>query len=104
MTDAIVVLTTVEKSEDAERLARLLVEGRVAACVQILPMTSIYSWQDSIERSDEMLLIIKTTRSVYLALERTIKENHPYQVPEIISLPIESGSKDYLSWLKGIVK
>ena len=103
--DALVVLTTLEKQEDGERLATLLVEGALAACVQILPsMTSIYRWQGAVERSNEVLLLIKTTRDAYPRLEATIKENHPYQTPEIIALPVEAGSDGYLSWLVASVK
>ncbi len=103
--DALVVLTTVEEQEDGERLARLLVERELAACVQILPpMISIYRWQGAIERASEVLLLIKTTRAAYPRLETAIKENHPYQTPEIIALPVEAGSGEYLSWLAASVK
>ena len=103
--DALVVLTTLEKQEDGERLAKLLVERELAACVQILPpMISIYRWQGAIERANEVLLLIKTTRAAYPRLEITIKENHPYQTPEIIALPVEAGLDDYLNWLTASVK
>ena len=103
--DALVVMTTLEKQEDGERLATVLVEGALAACVQILPsMTSIYRWQGAVERSNEVLLLIKTTRDAYPRLETTIKENHPYQTPEIVALSIEAGSDEYLSWLTASVK
>jgi periplasmic divalent cation tolerance protein len=103
--EALVVLTTVEKLEDGERLAGLLIERELAACVQILPpMISIYRWQGAVERASEVLLLIKTTCSAYPRLETTIKENHPYQTPEIIALPVEAGSGDYLSWLAASVK
>ncbi len=98
--EAIVVLTTMEKAEDGERLARLLVERELAACVQLLqPMTSIYRWQGKIEQATEMLLLIKTTRAAYPELEAAIRQDHPYQTPEIIALSIEAGLKDYLDWL-----
>jgi len=103
--DALVVLTTVEKMEDGERLARLLVERALAACVQILPpMVSIYRWQGNVEHSSECLLLIKTTREVYPRLEAAIKEIHSYQTPEIVALPIEAGSSEYLSWLADSVQ
>lgn len=103
--DALVVLTTVEKQEDGERLAGLLVERELAACVQILPpMISIYRWQGAIERASEVLLLIKTTSAAYPRLETTIKENHPYQTPEVIALPVEAGASDYLSWLVASIK
>jgi periplasmic divalent cation tolerance protein len=103
--DALVVLTTLETQEDGERLAGLLVESELAACVQILPpMISIYRWQGSIERASEVLLLIKTTLAAYPRLETVIKENHPYQTPEIVALRVEAGLADYLSWLAVSVK
>jgi|SRR5688572_5635892 len=103
--DALVVLTTLEKQEDGERLARALVEGELAACVQILPpMISIYRWQGVVERASETLLLIKTTRAAYPRLESVIKEIHPYQTPELIALSVEAGLPDYLNWLGGAVK
>ena len=103
--DALVVLTTLENLEDGARLAALLVERELAACVQILPpMISIYRWQGAIETANEVLLLIKTTRAAYPRLEITIKENHPYQTPEIVALPVETGSDDYLNWLAASVK
>jgi len=103
--EAVVVLTTVETAEEAERLARVLIECELAACVQLLPpMTSIYRWQGAIERATESLLLIKTTRAAYPALETTIRQNHPYQTPEIITLPVEAGLKDYLDWLTTSVR
>jgi len=100
MTEALVVITTTETKEDAERLARLLVERELAACVQVLPqITSIYRWQGRIEQAGESLLLIKTTRQAYPRLETAIKENHSYQTPEIIALPVEAGADDYLGWL-----
>jgi periplasmic divalent cation tolerance protein len=102
--DALVVLTTLENQEDGERLATLLLEGGLAACVQILPpMTSIYRWQGAVERASEILLLIKTTRPAYQRLETVIKENHPYQTPEIIALPVQAGLGDYLSWLTAAI-
>lgn len=99
MTEVIVVLTTTETPDEAERLARLLVERRLAACVQALPITSIYCWQGAVERATETLLLVKTRRELYAAVEAEIKAHHSYQTPEIIALPVESGSSDYLSWL-----
>jgi len=100
MTDALVVITTAETKEDAGRLAHLLVERELAACVQVLPqITSVYRWQGRVEQAAETLLLIKTTRAAFPRLEAAIKENHPYQTPEIIALPVEAGSNDYLDWL-----
>ncbi len=100
MTDALVVLTTVEKSDEGENLARLIIDSGLAACVQILPpITSVYRWEGKIEKANEILLLIKTTRVAYTELEKLIIQNHSYQIPEIISLPVENGLKDYLDWL-----
>ena len=102
---ALVVLTTLEKYEDGERLARLLIDRELAACIQILPpMVSIYRWKGNIEQASEVLLLIKTTREVYPQLEAVIKDHHSYQSPEIIALPIEAGLSEYLSWLAASVK
>ncbi len=100
MPDALVVLTTVESPEDAERLARLLVERRLAACVQLLPpITSIYRWQGNVERASEILVLIKTTPDAYPRLEADLRAHHPYTTPEILALPVAAGSTDYLNWL-----
>lgn len=105
ISDCIVVLTTVENIQDAEKLASLLVDAHLAACVQILPrIKSIYRWQSSVQQSDEFLIIIKTTSLTFPLLESFIKQHHPYQTPEIIALPIIAGSIEYLEWLAGSVK
>lgn len=103
--EAIVVITTVEDQKDGEALGQVLVERRLAACVQVLPaMTSVYRWQEHIEYATESLLLIKTTRELYTPLEAAIRENHRYQTPEIIALPVVAGSADYLAWLISVVK
>jgi len=105
MSESLVVLTTVESVEDGECLANLLVERELAACVQILPpMKSVYRWEGKIEHSREVLLLIKTTSVVYNALEEAIRQNHPYQTPEIVALQIAVGSKKYLDWVANSVK
>lgn len=105
MESALVVMTTAETPADGERLAKLLVEAELAACVQILPqITSVYRWQGKVEQAVETLLLIKTTRAAYAELEEAVKQNHSYQTPEIIALPIEVGSSEYLNWLKVSVK
>lgn len=103
--EAIVVITTVEKAQDSEQIARQLVERELAACVQVsAPILSTYRWQGQIEQAQEQLLLIKTTRAAYAALEAALKQLHPYQTPEIIALPVVSGSVDYLAWLQASVK
>ncbi len=101
MTDCIQVMTTVERQEDAEKIARILVEGRLAACVQVIgPATSTYHWQGSIQRSREWLCLIKSRASLYGEIEEAIRKAHPYQVPEVLALPIVAGSKSYLEWIE----
>ena len=105
MSEALVVITTVEKEEDGKRLAGRILEQELGACVQILPaMTSLYRWQGSIEQASESLILIKTTRAAYPGLEAMIKQDHPYQTPEIIAIPIVMGSRDYLTWLYDSVR
>jgi periplasmic divalent cation tolerance protein len=100
---ACLVMTTVESPALAGEIARRLVKDRLAACVQILPaMTSVYSWEGRIEEAQESLLLIKTVRSAYPALEATLRQIHPYQTPEIIMLPIDAGLPDYLAWMAGV--
>jgi periplasmic divalent cation tolerance protein len=103
--DAIVVLTTTETQKDGEWLAHMLVERGLAACVQVLPqMKSVYRWQDHVERSNETLLLIKTTRHGYHDVEEAIRKNHHYQTPEIVALPVIAGSSSYLEWLTEAVR
>ena len=100
MTDYIQVVTTVERQEDAETIARTLVEARLAACVQVLgPIASTYHWQGSIENSREWLCAAKSRASLYARIEEAIRKVHPYQVPEILALPIVAGSESYLRWI-----
>ena len=100
----IVVITTTETTAEAERIAEYLVEQHLAACVQILPpLRSIYRWQGKVEKSNENLLLIKTVSEKYAEIEAAIKSQHSYENPEIIALPVEFGSTNYLSWLREAV-
>jgi periplasmic divalent cation tolerance protein len=82
-------------------LAGGLVEQRHAACVSILPgLTSVYAWKGQIESAEESLLLIKTRLANFSELERFIKQRHPYEVPEILAIPVQAGSADYLAWLR----
>jgi periplasmic divalent cation tolerance protein len=94
------VFTTVEKREDADRIASTVVQHRVAACAQIVgPIHSIYWWKGKMEETAEWLCVIKTRQDLFPALERQIKSVHPYEVPEIVALPIVAGSASYLQWI-----
>ncbi len=96
----VIVLTTLPIDADAEQFASQLLEERLAACVNVLPvMKSVYRWKNVVERADERQLIIKTTADRVAALEEWIHKVHPYDVPELLVLPIAHGSADYLSWL-----
>lgn len=101
MTDKIVVLVTCGSAREARRIAQKLVEQRLAACANILqiPVRSIYRWNGKVESAKEFLLIVKSSRKRFAALENEIKRFHSYDVPEIIALPIERGSDNYLKWL-----
>ena len=98
--DAIVVFMTAANGEEATRLAEMLVGAHLAACVQILPeMESVYRWQGKIERQSEVLLIAKTTQGKFDDLEREVRALHSYETPEIVAVPIVTGSAPYLEWL-----
>ena len=102
MTDKIVVLCTCGSSEEAEKIARALVDLRLAACVNVLPgIRSFYRWQGAIEDSVELLLIIKSSRARFDALRAAIERLHTYEVPEIVALPLVAGGPNYLNWLDG---
>jgi periplasmic divalent cation tolerance protein len=99
--DAIVVLTTAPSSEEAENLARKIIEAKLAACVQVLPkMKSFYFWENQIQPDSEHLLLIKTLGEKYDELEKFIRANHSYDVPEIVALAAERVSESYLDWMK----
>ena len=98
--DAIVVFMTAASGEEATRLADMLVGAQLAACVQILPeIESVYRWQGKIERSSEVLLLVKTTKGKFDDLEREVRALHSYDTPEIVAVPIVAGSAPYLEWL-----
>ncbi len=103
--DAIIVFMTAANMEEASRIAELLVEKNVAACVQILPeMQSVYRWQGQIERQTEILVIAKTVKSKFAELETEVRAAHSYETPEIVATPITSGSTPYLEWLSASVE
>ena len=104
MSERVVVLCTVGSAEDAERLARAVVEGRLAACVNVVPgVTSFYRWEGKVASDGEWLLIMKTTKERFAALREAVVELHPYDVPEVIELPIGDGHPPYLDWIDASV-
>jgi periplasmic divalent cation tolerance protein len=105
MTDKIVVLVTCGSAKEARKIARSLVEHRIAACVNILasPMQSVYRWKGSVESAKEFLLIVKTTKARFPKLKAEVWRLHTYDVPEIFALPIAAGAADYLTWISDSV-
>jgi periplasmic divalent cation tolerance protein len=95
-----IILCTCPDKDTAEKIAQLLVNDKLAACVNILSgITSIYLWQEQMESAQEHLLLIKANKSCYQAIEKTIKMHHPYELPEIIAVPIDNGLPEYLHWI-----
>jgi len=104
MTDKIVVMSTCGSAEEAQRLARELVEQRAAACVNIVaPVRSIYRWNDRIEDAEEWLLIVKTNRASFDRLRAILEAAHSYELPEALAVPVIAGSPNYLAWVEGEV-
>lgn len=101
----LIVFTTVPNSEVAENLARKIVEAKLAACVQVLPdIKSFYFWENEVQTDSEHMLLIKTLEENYDELEKFIKENHSYEVSEIVAVSTEKVSGDYLNWMKDYLK
>jgi periplasmic divalent cation tolerance protein len=102
MTDKIVVLSTCATEEQAVKLARVLVEARVAACVTMVPgARSIYRWQGAVESAAECLLIIKSSLQLFEPLRTALEKAHAYDVPEVLALPVVEGAANYMNWLEG---
>jgi len=98
--DFIIILVTTSSEEEGRKIAQVLVEKRIAACVNIInDIESIYRWKGKISDEKEVLLLIKTRKKLYKSVEEEVRKLHSYEVPEIIALPIVSGSKDYLYWI-----
>jgi periplasmic divalent cation tolerance protein len=101
MTDKIVIIGTCASREEAERMARTLVERRLAACVSIVPgIRSFYRWRDAIESADELLLIIKSSRALFGQLREALEGMHSYEVPEALALPVADSAPNYLKWME----
>jgi periplasmic divalent cation tolerance protein len=105
MTDKRIVLSTAASEEEAQKIARHLVEKQLAACVNIVPrIASIYRWQGKVESSQEWLLLIKTTAERFPAVRDAVRELHSYELPECIAISVEDGSADYLQWIEDSMK
>ena len=101
---ALLVLCTCPDKDCAERLAEAAVTRRLAACVNVMPgLSSLFTWQGALDRADEVMLVAKTTPAAYPALEELWRELHPYELPEVIGVPIAVGSKAYLQWISDAV-
>ena len=100
-----IVLCTVPDQQTGERIASSLVSDQLAACVNIVPgITSVYRWKGAVEQDREALLLIKTRQDSWQSLEARIRELHPYELPEIIAVPIHTGQKDYIEWITSCLK
>jgi len=100
MDEIILVLTNLPDRESAQRMAQSLIENHTAACVNILAeCSSVYRWQGKIETASEVPLLIKSTRATYPRLEASIRAHHPYELPEIIAVPVSTGFPGYLQWV-----
>jgi periplasmic divalent cation tolerance protein len=101
MTDVLLVLVTTPSPEKAVEIARALVEERLAACGNVVPgLRSVFRWEGKVQEEGEALLLLKTTRARFEALRERVLSLHPYQVPEVIALPVDAGSAPYLAWIE----
>ena len=98
MSNAIIISTFADR-DSAKKTAKLLVEQQLAACVQIFPIESVYLWEEKICDENEIMLLVKSRASLFDKIAKTIKENHTYEVPEIIQIPITDGLPEYLKWI-----
>lgn len=105
MTEYIQIFTTTEKKEEAERIASEVVGKRLAACAQVIgPIKSTYWWKEKIEKAEEWLCLMKSRNDLYDELEKAISRVHPYEVPEILAVPVVAGIKSYLEWMDSEVR
>lgn len=100
VSDCCVALTTTGDREEAESLAHSLVSNGLAACVQITEITSYYVWDGKVNKEPEFLLLVKTTQDAYPKVEEFISQNHSYEIPEVVQLPINEGLERYLNWIR----
>jgi periplasmic divalent cation tolerance protein len=104
-TPLLLILCTVPDRETGLKLSRSLLKQGLAACINLTsPITSVYHWQGHLEESEEILLLIKTTTQQYKDVEAVLRAQHPYELPEIIAVPVEQGLEDYLNWVERCIK
>ncbi len=102
---ATLILTTAPSLKEARAIAKSLVTKRLAACVSVKPgWLSFYRWEGRVQNAKEVLLLIKTTERQFNKIETVIRQNHSYEIPEVIAIPVHKGSKEYLSWLDHCVR
>lgn len=105
MAEFIQIITTCPSKAEAEKVATLLVEMRLAACVQVFgPISSAFWWKGKIDRTQEWMCVVKSTADSYDRIETAIRDHHPYEVPEILVMPVIAGNPDYLDWLRNEVR
>lgn len=97
-----IVITTTSSQESAEKIIAVVMEKRLAACVQVFPVVSHYVWKDKLQKDDEILLQMKMRTEDYAALEAAIRAVHPYETPEIVRVEIAEGSEEYLDWVRDV--
>jgi len=100
-----IIITTMPSKKDAKEMAKLLLSKQLCACVQIEKIYSLYIWNETIEKDKEFRLFIKTKDTLFeeIKRKRIIKENHPYDIPQIIEVPITNGNKEYFDWIDGVI-
>lgn len=103
-TEFAIVITTTSENSEANKISQLLLDEKLAACIQVSQIKSFYSWKGKMNVDDEFQLLIKSNKNDFEKIEQLIKANHSYDVPEIIQVPIINGSKEYLNWIKEVTE
>ncbi len=99
----LILYTTVKNKKNAEKISDILIKEKLAACVNYFPVSSVYRWKNKVEKTSEFMLMCKTTRNNFKKLKKRMKEMHPYELPEIISINISEGDEKFLDWIRDSV-